>query len=154
MTTPQRNMYFEQEVRTASPQRLRLMLIEGAIRQLRLTLDHWQHVRAEQAMESLARARAIVIELLGSVDQTQLPEVTQSVVDVYGFLFRTLATVGLTQDVPAIESALRVLDVERETWLQVCEQMKRVAPPAPHLGHTSNTISAYHAPDQPFSMEA
>ena len=62
-----REAYIEDQILTATPQKLRLMLIEGAIRFAKRTLLHWENRDNEQALESIIRCRNIVSELLSSI---------------------------------------------------------------------------------------
>jgi flagellar protein FliS len=123
-----RDAYLETQISTATPQRLRLMLIDAAIRIARQTGDLWHASRNEEALESLIRCRAIISELISGV-KPEGSELGRKVVSVYLFLFTTLTEAQLTRDVTKLESAIRVLVEERQTWAQVCEQLAD-APPA------------------------
>src|SRR5687768_4718761 len=114
--------YLETQVMTATPQRLRLMLIEGAIRLARQTAEYWRVERNEEALESLIRCRAIISELIAGVKADQSP-LARRVVSVYLFLFTTLTEAQLTRDAAKLESAIRVLSEDRQTWSQVCQQL-------------------------------
>jgi len=132
--------YLESQVLTATPQKLRLMLIEGAIRFSRQTLHHWEQENNEQALETIIRARSIVSELIASirVDETEL---TRKVASIYLFVFRHLTEGQLRRDAHLVREAIRVLEAERETWHQVCEQMPE-APTPPLGGSESSEIIA------------
>jgi flagellar protein FliS len=114
--------YLESQVTTATPQRLRLMLIEAAIRFLKRTLSFWEENKNDEALASLIRARSILAELLSSIkpDKTEL---TQKVAGVYLFLFNALTKAQLRRDTKGIEETIEVLEVERETWRLVCEKL-------------------------------
>ena len=49
-------------------------------------------------------------------------EVSDKVAAIYLFLFRSLSEANMEHSVEKLDDVLRVLDVERETWAQVCEQ--------------------------------
>jgi len=120
-----RDSYLETQVMTATPQKLRLMLIEGAIRFARQTLQHWEEENNEEAVDSLIHCRSIVTELVAAIkdDKTEL---TNKVTGVYLFLFQTLTEAQLRRDQKRVEDAIRVLEVERETWQLVCEKMPHI----------------------------
>jgi flagellar protein FliS len=124
-----RNSYLEGQVMTATPQKLRLMLIEGAVRFAKQTLRLWDEQQNDAAVESLTRCRSIISELLSSVrpDNTDLP---RKVAGVYVFLFKSLTEAQLHRDRKPVEDVISVLEVERETWRLVCEKMPH-APLAP-----------------------
>ena len=141
--------YLENEVMTASPQRLRLMLIDGAIRFANQTLSHWQVDHADAASQTLMRCRAIVTELLASVrgdrascehlvnhlrrvkplsaaqrthDVDGLHEAARNTAGIYLYLFRDLTAAQMNRDATKVQAAIRVLEVERETTRLLCAQ--------------------------------
>ena len=50
------NPYLESQIMTATPQKLRLLLIEGAIRFARQTLELWEKEQNDQALEAYRQA--------------------------------------------------------------------------------------------------
>lgn len=122
MDSNARESYLEAQILTATPQKLRLMLIDGAIRFARQTLRSWAEAKQEEAIVSLVRCRAIVTELLSSIRPDKTP-FTQKVTGVYVFLFQALADAQLRRDPRRVEEIIEVLEIDRETWRQVCEQM-------------------------------
>ncbi len=120
-----RDAYLEAETRTATPQRLRLMLIDGAIRFARLALENWTSERmSPDSYQALVRCRSIITELCGSIKADN--PVAQKVKEVYLFLFRQLAEAPAYNDPQRIRDVIEVLEEERETWRQVCEKMPEV----------------------------
>ena len=122
METNARSAYLETQILTATPQRLRLLLIDGAIRFANETLGHWKENHAEQGRESLERCRAIVSELLSAV-KTDQSELTRQVAGVYTFLFRELTEANIDRNTEKLANVIGVLQVERETWAELCEKM-------------------------------
>ena len=129
MTQFAHSSYFETQVLTATPQKLRLMLIEAAIRFGHKTIDAWARDDNETATDSLIRCRDIIGELLSAV-RPEEGELTRSVADIYLFLFQALTTAQQERDKHQVQEVLSVLEVERDTWKKVCEQMPE-APAAP-----------------------
>ena len=117
-----RDVYLETQVATATPQRLRLMLIEGAIRRARLTIEHWREGRDELALESLITCRGMISELLAGV-KDEGTDLGGKIVGLYAFLFQTLTAAQLSRNPAALEPAIVVLEEERKTWSQVCQQL-------------------------------
>ncbi len=132
-----REAYQRTQVTTAAPQNLRLMLIQGAIRVAKQTIDHWQNNRIEQGTESLIHCRQIVTELVGSVNPQQ-NSISKSTCDLYLFIFQSLTIANQVRDITRIEDVIRILEVEQETWQQICEQ----------LSETASEQTTRHAPGQ------
>jgi flagellar protein FliS len=115
--------YLQTEVLTAPPQKLHLMLIEGAIRSIERARQHWQEGDDEAACENLIRGQQIMTELLGGLDDKAAPALARKVAGVYLFVFRRLAEANLARDPARLADAQQVLEVERETWRLLCEKL-------------------------------
>lgn len=140
MTTQPNQTYQETQILTAPPQKLRLMLIERALRLARQAVEHWRDSRDADAWEAIIRCRAIVAELLASVrlDGTRL---TRNVSGIYLFLFRTLTEASRDRDAGKIQQILDVLEVEQETWQQVCGRLTE----SPGTGALEDSANATRA---------
>jgi len=117
-----RQNYLQAEVQTATPQKLQLMLVEAAIKNVHRTKKAWEEERFEAAFDSLALAQDIVAEILSSLDKEGSPELAGKLASIYVFIFKCLTEGGMTHDQQKMDDALRVLNAERETWQQVCEK--------------------------------
>jgi len=117
-----RQNYLLAEVHTATPQKLQLMLVEAAIKNIHRTKRHWEEEKFEAGFESLSLAQEIITEILSSVDKEGNPELASKIASIYIFIFRCLAESGMTHDPLKLDDALRVLNSERETWRLVCEK--------------------------------
>jgi len=127
--------YLETEVMTAAPQKLQLMLIDAALRQSRAAQEFWKNEQPEQAGEALIRAQQIITELLCGLNPEKDKQLTSKVAGVYLFVFRALLSAQTDRDEAKLQEAISVLEIEQETWQQVCSKLgtKRTTP-APHVG--------------------
>ena len=144
MDTNAHDSYLEAQVTTATPQRLRLMLIEAAIRYLKQTLRSWEDDKNDEALATLIRVRSIIAELLSSI-QPDKTELTQKVAGVYVFLFNALTKAQLRRDTKGIEETIEVLEVERETWRLVCEKLPHIPVPTKADANKPREITAAEA---------
>ncbi len=128
MQTTARESYLATEVMTAPPQKLQLLLIEGAIRFCNLTLARWEQGDQEAAGEALTRAQGIITELIAGVRPEHNRELARKATSVYLYLFRTLVDAHLKHDAGMVRDALRVLDIERGTWQEVCRRLAGATP--------------------------
>ncbi len=124
MTQPS-DAYLQTQILTASPQRLRLMLIEGALREVDQTARLWEIRNFELALESLIRCRDILSELIAGIRPDQSP-MAQKVLGLYLFLFQVVTEAQLSRDPRKLATIRRVLASERDTWQQVCQQLSPV----------------------------
>lgn len=122
--------YLETQVFTATPQRLRLMLIEGAIRRVNAAQLAVGEGNSLQANAEVGRCRDIVAELMSSIDTKQSP-LNQQIFSIYLFLYSSLIEITMANDFGRLAGILRILEEERQTWREVCEKMPdRPAPDA------------------------
>lgn len=112
--------YLETEVMTAPPQKLHLMLIEGAIRTTQKGKELMLADEHEEACETLIRAQRIVTEMLTGLNRDADAALARKFAAVYLFVFRSLMEANARRNPDKLDDALRVLRVERETWRQVC----------------------------------
>lgn len=123
MDAAARAEYLETEVMTASPQKLQLMLIEGAIRFIEKTKEHWEHGDHDRGIETLIRAQEIVTEILGGLKHDADRPLVRKVASIYVFVLKTLVDAALDHSRKKLDEAVRVLHEERETWRKLCEKL-------------------------------
>jgi flagellar secretion chaperone FliS len=139
----QNTSYFETKILTASPQRLHLMLIEGAIRFGQQASETLQRGDQVAAAGPLLRMIDIVAELLAGVRHSQT-ELNQKLARVYMFLFCRISEAKINADQQALAEVLELLEFERQTWQMACDKLSATgaaAPPAP----MSNAFAAGRA---------
>ena len=143
MASPARENYLATEVLTAPPQKLHLMLIEAAIRFVERARQHWRAGQPDQGTEALVRAEDILGELMAGLNREIDSDLVKNTAAIYLFVFRSLMEANFRQDEGKLEDALRVLEVERDTWRQVCA---RLGPAAATAKAGIDTASFREAP--------
>ena len=138
------NRYFADQVLTASPQRLQLMLIEATLRAARRGEELIASGSPVAASAELAQAEAIMSDLIGSLRKELAPELVAQVAVVYGFILKSITETHLTDDLAPLRAAIRVLEIENETWRLVCSRSSTESetpassnPPAPHSNYSA-----------------
>ena len=121
MAQHQPSHYLESKILTASPPRLHLMLIEGAIRFGRKAEQHFEEGNEGYANESMVRSIDILGEMLAGVKHSK-SEINKKLTDLYQFLFLTLTSAYVNTDAAKLADVLRILEFERETWQLACEK--------------------------------
>src|SRR5262245_44499499 len=122
MNLSERDAYLETQVLTATPQRLRLMLIEAALRKAKVAQQACDAHDKEAALTGINYCRDIISELIAGIQPDQSP-LAKQVLGLYMFIYSALVEIGLTVDGQRLRDVIRVLDEERQTWQAVCEQM-------------------------------
>ncbi len=159
-----RDEYLANDVLTATPQRLHLMLIEAAIRHCERARQLWHAGLEAPASEALIKAQEIVSELAASLNYSQQPELAGRMAGVYHFVFRQVVTASLKQDEQCLADALRVLEIERDTWREIVRIVagsqessgaRKPGEPRTHPAHgTPAPIAMPEAPATGFSIHA
>lgn len=140
----QTSSYLESKVLTATPQRLHLLLIEGAIRFARQAEDALRRGDEMAAAVPLLRVLDILGEMLVGVRENK-SDLTQKIAEVYLFIFRRVSEAKINADAEALNEALRLLEFERQTWQQLCEKLGTDSltstPAVPHARSVDATSS-------------
>ena len=108
--------YLRTKVMTASPVELRLMLIDGAIRFAEQCRAGLAGKDFEQAYEGSRQCRAILTELLSSLNSEADPLLCERLTSLYTFLISQLMAAMSDRDPEVLEETIRLLRYESETW--------------------------------------
>lgn len=118
--------YLHDQVSSASPERIRLLLIQRALRGIGAAKQSWAQQAWDAAAAELTRAKAIATEL--ATDLAPLgKEVSGKSAAVYLFIRNAIGIAERRHDAQALDEATRVLEIERETWEQVCRRQAELS---------------------------
>ncbi|MGL4943068.1 MAG: flagellar export chaperone FliS [Thermoguttaceae bacterium] len=117
-----RQTYIQGDLYSATPQKIQLLLVEAAIKNIHRCKLFWKEARFEEALEASQRAQDIVAEMLCALDLENAPEIARQLASIYLFIFRKIAESGMLYSEEKLNDALRVLESERETWRLACEK--------------------------------
>jgi flagellar secretion chaperone FliS len=152
--------YLSTEVLTATPQKLQLMLLDAAIRFAERARHFWSQAQDDDAAVALNRAQSFVNELVAGLNYEDGGELVRRMAAIYLFIFRNLMEANSGHDEQKLAEAIRVLNIERETWRQVCEKCPAASAPArsafapPHYDLGPAFPDADGTPTSGFSLEA
>lgn len=135
------NPYLRTQILTASPEELRLMLYDGAIKFCRQAQHALTQQKYEEAYHSLLRAQKIVLELSNSLKHDVMPELCSKLAALYTFIYRKLVDANTTREVEPINEAIKLLNYERDTWQMLMGQLKKQG------DHAGEPVSGTQAAD-------
>ncbi len=118
------NPYLKTKVLTASPEELRLMLFDGAIRfaeKARLGLEKKDY---EAVYEGVTRCQNILMELMNALRPDHDRELCNRLSGLYTFMFTELMMASHERDPRRVESVIKLLTYERETWQMVIDKLR------------------------------
>lgn len=117
--------YLDASIRTASPAKMRLMLLERSVEVSRMLSATWRSGEGQGANEQSLQLMELISELLSGVaggsNETE-NKLCLQVADLYVFLLQHLVLAEEKSDFGAIDEMQIVLEAETETWRSVVAQ--------------------------------
>jgi flagellar protein FliS len=150
MNSEARDEYLTHQVMTATPERLQLMLVEAAVNAAQRAQSLWENGWDETVSSAILRSQRIVAQVLSRLAVNGQTPLVGQVASVYGFVYRALITAHVERNAAKLADALAILEMERDTWRQVCSR-EGSAPPAAHIDIARARVDEMEAG---FSFEA
>lgn len=116
------NQYLKTEVQTASPEKLLLMLYDGAIRFCNMAAEAHKNDDLNKRRELVSRVLAIASELSNNVDLENGGEVASELDALYAFIIQDLPKINFDNDGRHIDSTLKIFKDLREAYAEVFVQ--------------------------------
>ncbi|MEI7658665.1 MAG: flagellar export chaperone FliS [Phycisphaerae bacterium] len=136
------NAYLRTKVLSASPQELRLMLLDGAIKFGNQGREALVRKDFETSFNGFSQCREIIIELMTSIRPDCDRDLSEKVRSLYGFMYKHLVEGVHEKDFAKIDEVLRLLAYERETWVMAMEKVAAdKATTAPAAGEPAGKIA-------------
>ncbi|MEL7633401.1 MULTISPECIES: flagellar export chaperone FliS [Sporomusa] len=110
------NAYKNQQIMTASPEELTLMLYNGAIRFITESMQALDRDNLEKANAANLRAQDIVREFMCTLDMQY--EISQNYYKLYDYIEYRLIQANIKKDKSQLEEAKQMLTELRDTWAQ------------------------------------
>lgn len=120
---PSAAAYLQTKVMSASPEELRLMLLDGAIKFCRQGRDGLAARNYEACHNGFSRCRAILVELISSMRTEIDPALCERLTGLYVFMINQLIEASHTRDATKADKVVELLEYDRETWIQLMERL-------------------------------
>ena len=117
--------YLDASIRTASPAKMRLMLLERSVEVARMLAATWRSGKSQGANELSLQMMELIGELLSGIaggNNDSENKLCLQVADLYVFLLQQIVLAEQNSDAGAVEEIQLVLEVETETWRSVVAQ--------------------------------
>lgn len=112
----QAQAYLKTRVLTASPEELRMMLLDGACKFVRQARECLTKKDFEGVYTGTTNCRNIVFELMTTIREDVNQELAANVRALYAFIYRLLTEASFEKDGAKYDKVIELLDYERETW--------------------------------------
>ncbi len=119
----QANAYLRTRVMTASPEELRMLLLDGAVKFAHQGRDGLARKDHEAAYLGVSQCRNIIFELMTSVREEVDPELVANVKALYGFIYKSLVESLHEKDLEKLDKMIGLIEYERETWAMLLQQL-------------------------------
>jgi len=117
------NEYLESHVMTASAHQLHMMVVGGAIRFAIAGKEALLEKNYEHSHLALSKSRDFITELISGLDDERAPEMIESLRALFAFAYKNLAQADIEHNTELIDNAIRVLELHKETWLELIEKL-------------------------------
>ena len=116
------NMYKNQQIMTAPPEELTLMLYNGAIRFVNESIQALEQGNFEKANTTNLRAQDIVKEFMSTLDMEY--EISKNLMALYDYIEFRLVQGNIKKEVAQLTEARDMLTELRDTWVQVIKHTR------------------------------
>ena len=120
--------YLSTQVLTASPYRLHLMVVEGAIQFGNVGAASLLAQDMETAHLALCRCRDFVTELIGGLSDEHDPLLATRMKQLFFSAYVHLAEGERDRDVNRVNAAISILKRHHETWVELAGHLRSAAP--------------------------
>lgn len=118
------NPYFRTKVLTASPEELRLLLLEGCIGFIEEGRTGLAEKDFEKVYSGFSQAKDIVMELMDGLRPEINADLCRNIASLYTFIYRLLMEASFEKSTEKADQALELMRYERETWLLLMEKLR------------------------------
>lgn len=125
--TKSNQAYKKAAVTTKDQGTLILMLYDGTIRYLKIASNKIHKQDLEGAHNAIAKAKAIISELMTSLNTDQSGRVGASLKSLYVYMFNRLIDANIQKNASYIDEVCELMEELRDGWRSVINQKKQVA---------------------------
>lgn len=117
------NPYFRTKVLTATPEELRLLLLEGALHFVAIGREGLASKDFERVYEGFSQSKAILMELMNALRPELAPELCSRLSGLYTYIYKLLMEASFERSDDKAAEAQKLLEYERETWVLLMQKL-------------------------------
>lgn len=108
--------YAQNQITTASPEELTLLLYKGTVKFISLAIKALEEKKYSEVNNNIIRAQEIYYELLATLDQKY--SIAKNLASLYDYILRLLISGNIKKDKELLQDALGMSKEFVETWEQ------------------------------------
>lgn len=112
----QLKQYQQTQIQTATPEKLLIMLYNGAINFLNKSKVYMEERDFAQTNTFLLKAQAIITEFMNTIDWEPNPEFAQNLYSLYEFMNYTLIQANIHKDPAKVDVVIDLLKTLKSAW--------------------------------------
>lgn len=127
------NQYQNTQITTATPEKILLMLYDGAINFTRIAREKMEQGNVAEKARFIDKGLAIVSELMNTLNHDVGGDISQRLEQLYIYIIDEYTAANINNSVKSLDNVLKILTALRETWAEAIEiwRKERVAGGAP-----------------------
>jgi flagellar protein FliS len=135
----QHQKYKKTSIESASREKLLLMMYEGAIKYIKLSIAAVEAKDIAGRGSNIGRAFDIIIELNNTLDHRVGGEIAKNLEQLYMFITDQLTQANVKADAAPLHASLKVLETLYTGWVEAVERIKSGEP---NRNSNSNGVSS------------
>ncbi|SNB47026.1 flagellar export chaperone FliS [Geobacter sp. DSM 9736] len=124
MQTPY-NQYQNTQVSTSSPEKIMLMLYDGALNFSKIALEMMAKGDRAGKGRFISKGQAIVGELMNSLNHEVGGEISRRLEQLYIYVIDQYLEANINNSPVPLENAIRILTILRDTWVEAIDIWKK-----------------------------
>lgn len=113
---PYLKQYQQTQIQTASPEKILIMLYDGAIQFLNKAKMAVENKSIEETHNNIISAQRIITEFMNTLDMKAGGEMAQNLFNLYEYLHYRLVQANLKKDISMIDEVIDHLKDLKQTW--------------------------------------
>jgi flagellar protein FliS len=117
--------YQQTQVSTSSPEKILLMLYDGAINFSRIAMEKAANGDNSERGKYVSKAQAIVAELMNTLDHEVGGVVAERLTQLYMYIINEYVKANVNNSVNSLENTIKILSMLRDTWVEAVEIVRK-----------------------------
>jgi flagellar secretion chaperone FliS len=112
------SQYLENQLNTATPGKLVLMIYDTAIRFATTAVEKMKEHKLDEQSANIIKVQNIILELISTLDMSADKQLGANLYSLYSYMFDKLIYANIHDDVAALEETIEMLSEMRATWAE------------------------------------
>ena len=115
--------YKRQQVMTATPEALTLMLYNGALRFMKEGMDAMEKKNYEQCNTSLQKAQKIIMEFQATLKMEY--EISHQLMPLYDYVYNSLVEANMKSNPAKVQESIDLIKELRDAWAEAMKKARQ-----------------------------